>query len=180
MLKIFIVCLTTIRIVVRIFQKGWTLLFYGSDRFQISGKFVNNLEVLKWLFKKTLKNHCNLNFFVLLDFLKMCLRISVRHLMDLSVSTLSGRIANNPGNKSGKIIWKDSQKSLKLLIENFPKWLDFIKFILWIFRKYCIFPKNTTVLGPSRCFQPIKEFPDFLKISDEFSTLINTPIIREE
>ena len=55
MLKLFIVCLKKNWIVLRIFQKGWTLVFDGSDRIQISEKFVNNQKVWRKSLKTMIK-----------------------------------------------------------------------------------------------------------------------------
>ena len=41
MLKLFIVCMKKSEFSLRIFRKCWTLVFDGSDNFQITGKFVN-------------------------------------------------------------------------------------------------------------------------------------------
>ena len=90
--------------------------------------------------------------------------------MDLSVSTLSGRIANTP-----TIL----NKKMKRQFENIPKnpsnyqsktlqtdWI-FIKCVLWIFRKYWIFPENTKVLGQPKGFQ-FKNFQTFWKFLMSF------------
>ena len=41
MLKLFRACMK-IYVFFTAFQNGWTLVFDGSDSFQLSGKFVNN------------------------------------------------------------------------------------------------------------------------------------------
>ena len=44
-----------------------------------------------------------------------------------------------------------------------------MKFVLWKFQKYWIFPVNRTVLGKPKYFKPIKKFQNFWKLSKKLS-----------
>ena len=125
------------------------------------------------MFKNILKNPYNfkLKLFELTGIFEMGLKISVRFLMNLSVSTLSGRIAKNP----------EVLKNLKIKLENIPKILPNPKFKTFqndLISKSLFYGFS----GNTGYFQKIQQFSDnpiisnqfknfqtFWKISNEFS-----------